>query len=1214
MTLSTIKHPKISYSQGQRNVAKARILFIVWLLASTSPEGALAAPKRQTTTLSTLGDPLLFNSEVTSWARCHYAPDPPDPPDSPHSPRLCRSANTSSIGAALQRLSRPIRTLMSCFGRPRLQEIPDTPSGPVAEGCDEPREVGSSSRFPTRWYSSNASAASSTVIINILQKFMQQQDVSDIKRLVADLNAAPSKVQCPWLSVAIQWFATQPIKTLDPVAIRDYAALAHIRVTRENQYLLVDYFHSFCNKARDGSFEEKPLIQALTYALAHIDTAVFVDGNLRMLVTLACALLSKLAPSKRQSQQANYLSVPPTLEALFHTLLLIQKVAPGYIKADNRGLYQHCKNYLQKIIDRAQYYPVRYQACILMQTLRLLEAPDPNPQENLERLQGLLEAPEPNPQEHLERLQGLLGASEPSQQEHLERVQGLLGAANLVGVGQGLASLDLTPAELQKGIHLLQKAFAGQRIQPKAWYIQLLSLEERMLQCFQHQELAPYPEPAALKEQAQSLCEQGLNLSILGQLGHQRIQHDRKTFCFGIAMQLTTLALYGPTLEVRTRSIERLIALAQPASWGADTNVMAGLLDGLALVAAQRQTTRATEAAMARDVLEKLAAQPPSDASGQPRGIGRLFHRPQSPQDAASKAFSTWLAGEALPSKLQALQKQTTEQAPSDKKRFVTHFKQTLQRNATIESFRAQEIANLSHTTFANVSYFVDRIAIARQLSAILAKEGVCVLHGPAGAGKSALAVQYGCDQKDQRFHCIDAESSRQLQKSYKELAQNLQADLQPLAKKRTNTRQYRQELARLVYEVLDQSNQTTLLILDNAVHASLIEDYLLRRPATIQVVITTRSAKAFEGKYQQLQLIPFSQDEGLLSTVAAYLEKLTKEGQQLMQYAAYLCGDFIPPSLLSALLDTEELELVLDEVIHPSLVQVVSNTKDQKLGLQVGPDVQAVCRKYKNWRDEAVLGTQEAILSQLAEVLEAQMRGVSSGLARRWPHVELYAPHVVEVLKHSEAAPSAVAARLSGYMGQYYTQEEDYRKAVIYHQKAWKIQKQVHKEAPNHPDIAATLSYLGNIWCLLGEIRKAALLLYLQQMRKAASYHQHALEIREQAYKEAPNHPDIAATLHNLGAVLCTLGDTKKGFGCLKRALAIYEQVYKGVPHCSDMADTLNNLGNACYALGQMNEATSYYERSFEMYPPDHPNRAIAAKNLERTLQTHRAPHDLFG
>ena len=174
--------------------------------------------------------------------------------------------------------------------------------------------------------------------------------------------------------------------------------------------------------------------------------------------------------------------------------------------------------------------------------------------------------------------------------------------------------MELKPAELQEGIDLLQQAFAGQRIQPKAWYRELLSLEGKMVQCLQQQELAPYPEPAALEQQAQSLREQGEDLSILGQ---QSIQRDCKTFCFGIAIQLSTLALCGPTPAVRTGSIERLIALVQPTAWGSDTNVMAGLLDGLALVAAQSQAARGREAAMAREALERLAPEPASDFSGQ---------------------------------------------------------------------------------------------------------------------------------------------------------------------------------------------------------------------------------------------------------------------------------------------------------------------------------------------------------------------------------------------------------------------------------------------------------------------------------------------------------------------------------------------------------------------------------------------------------------------
>ena len=1019
MTVSTIKHPKISYSQGQRNVAKARILFIVWLLASGSPESALADPKGQSAMTSdtmTSIDPLLFNS---AWVERHCPPAPPSPSGPP---RLVPSANSS-------RLPRMVRTLMCCFCWPELQEIPDL-GEPVAEG-KEGEEEASSSQHPTVDPSSTV-VAPSTATPSALLQLMSREDVPGNQELVLALNASPTEEQRQWISAAIQWFATQPIKNLSPAAIRDYAELARIRVTLEPvtlepvtlepvtlRYiypLLSDHFRSLYNKARDGSFEQQPLIQALAYALAHIDPTVFADGNLEMLLTLACNLLSKLDPTKHDFSKNDYRSVRPTFEALFHTLLLIQKVAPGYLQVNDKGIYQHCKNYLQKITDRAQYYPVRYQARILKQILRLLEDPAPR------------------------------------QEENLKRVQGLLGAANLGAVGQELASLELKPAELQEGIDLLQKAFAGQRIQPKAWYRELLSLEGKMVQCLQQQELAPYPEPAALEQQAQSLHEQGEDLSILGQ---QSIQRDCKTFCFGIAMQLSTLALYGPTPAVRTGSIERLIALAKPEAWGADADVMAGLLDSLALVAAQSQAERATEAAVARKALERLAAEPASDSSRKPKFLARLFHHPQSPQDAASKAFSLWLAGEELDRKLQCLQEQTTEQTPSDKERFFTHVKQTLQRIAAIESFRAQEIENLS------------------QLSS-----------------------------------------------------------------------------------------------------------YILR-------------AEAFKGKYKQLQPSAFSQ-----------LDKLTKAGQQLMQYAAYLDADFIIPlSLVSALIEEDnpkQLSEVVRDLWRLSLVKVVSNNAGKELGLQVHREVQASCREYEGWSSEAALGTQEAILPQLAEVLEAQMRGEKSGLAKLWEHVKLYAPHVATVvtaLEDSGAAPSAVVARLLDLMGDYSNVVGlNYRQAVSYYQRALAIKKQMYQETPNHPDIASTLGNLGNAWFALG---------YAHQV---VSCYDRALTIKEQAYKEAPNHPDIARILNNLGAVWNLFGNSNKAFGYLERALAIYKQAYKEVPNHRDIADALNNLGNVLRSLGYRNDAIYSFESALviyeQVYEPDHPHRVAAARNLAETVE----------
>ena len=1003
-----------------------------------------------------------------------------------------------------------------------MQETPRTPAGLVAD------ETGSSSAMIT----------SSPATPSALQQLMSQHSVPDNNNLLAALDVALPQEQRQWISAAIQWLANQPIENLSPAAIRDYAALAHVQVTPENRELLKRYFHTLCKKAEERSGDES-LITALAYALAHLDPAIFA-GDPTPLKELADSLLKKLDPTKRDFSKNDYRSARPTLEALSQTLLLLKKVAPPSFIVREGSLYQSFRDRMKAIADQAQYYPVTYHARILKQTLQLLEDPQIDWESNRRCM-----------------------------------FQGLLGAANLVAVDQGLASLALKPAELQEGIDLLQQAFAGQRIQPKAWYRELLSLEGKMVQCLQQQELAPYPEPAALEQQAQSLHEQGEDLSILGQ---QSIQRDCKTFCFGIAMQLSTLALCGPTPAVRTGSIERLVALVQPTAWGSDTNVMAGLLDGLALVVAQSQAARGREAAMAREALERLAVEPASDFSGQPRALERLFHHPQSLQDAASKAFSLWLAGEALASKLQRFREQTTEQAPSDEERLVTHVKGTQRRTATIESFRAQEMANIaqlsSYILLAKRSHFVERTATTEQLSAILADQGVCVLHGFGGAGKSTLAALYGHGRKaTQTVRWIGAENSFKLQEGYEQLAQELQVAYQPLAKNLAAApSQYRQELARIVYSALARSSQPTLLILDNAQDASLVADYLLDRPAAIQAIITTRSAEAFEGKYDQLQLGPFSQDQGegylevrfkemnraytfqevaslleevgqvpqklelaasylqsyelvttaqyiarlqalkqaginqqgrlTLPEVALGLETLTKAGQQLMQYAAYLDVDFIPLSLVSVLLeedDPEQLSEVVRDLSRLSLMQVVSTQQGQEIGLQVHREVQASCREYAGWSPEAALGTRETILLQLARVLNAQMPWVELAPDGSWQQARLYAPHVATVvtsLEDSGAAPSAVVARLLFYIGAYSQQVGlNYRQAVSFYDRALATFEQVYQETPNHPDIASTLDNLGLAWSELGDARQAV------------SFYERALAIRGQVYQERLNH-----------------------------------------------------------------------------------------------------------
>ena len=890
-----------------------------------------------------------------------------------------------------------------------------------------------------------------------------ENHVPENKDLLEALNAAPPREQRRWIAKAVGWFAGRSIATLSPVAIQDYALLAHVQVTLENRELLKYYFHSLCNKVKDGSFGEELLIQALVYVLAHLDPVIFA-GDPTPLLALGINLLAKLNPSQREFKQADYPSARASLEALFQTLFLVKEVAPADLNVREGSLYQSFRSRLQEIIDRAKYYPVCYQSRILMQILHLLEAPEPDREGNMRRI-----------------------------------AQGLLGAVNLGAVGQGLATGELRPAELQEGIALLQRAFAGQRIQPEPWYSQLLSLEEKMVHCLQQQDLSSYPDPGALEKLVQNMRMSGLNLN---RMVPGKVQQYQRALRFGIAMQLQILVLEGPNPEVRTGSIQRIIALTRPEAWGSDADVMSGLLDTLALAASQSHSSRSAEVAMAIKALEALSPELSAVTSGQSGMLRRLL-RSQSPQDAASRAFSAWLGEETLSAKLQRLREQTTQPAPSDEERlFSHHVKRTLRQIVTIESFRVQEIASLSqlssYIALTKLKHFVERTTTTQQLTAILQEQGVCVLHGFVGAGKSTLAAHYGHARKEtQTVRWIGAENSFKLQEGYEQLAQELRVDHKSLAKKllASDPSQYRQELARAIYHALEKSSQPTLLILDNAEDASLIEDYLLPRPDAIQAIITTRSAEAFEGTYEQLQLSAFSQDEGQhylearfkamkrpctnpevaslleevglvpqklnlaagylqankMATTAQYiarlqalkqagtkqqgkltlpeavlgLEKLTKEGQQFIQYAAYLDADFIPRSLASALLgadDPEQLSEVVSDLSRLSLVQVVYNG-DQELGLQVHREVQAACREYDSWSTESGLASREAILSQLAQELARQMPWVTATPDGRWQSAKLYAPHVAKVVSRfgsPDAQPSAVVARLLGCMGQY--------------------------------------------------------------------------------------------------------------------------------------------------------------------------------------------------
>ena len=121
------------YTQGQRFAA--RVLLTFWLLASSSPEGVLATPKRQPAMVSAT----TASSQGLSLTSASPTPPPGSilqlPPDSPGSLWGNSVAISPAIDAALQRQpaaslrARTIDKLVARFWSPRTQVAPTTKAG-----------------------------------------------------------------------------------------------------------------------------------------------------------------------------------------------------------------------------------------------------------------------------------------------------------------------------------------------------------------------------------------------------------------------------------------------------------------------------------------------------------------------------------------------------------------------------------------------------------------------------------------------------------------------------------------------------------------------------------------------------------------------------------------------------------------------------------------------------------------------------------------------------------------------------------------------------------------------------------------------------------------------------------------------------------------------------------------------------------------------------
>ncbi|MBA3238137.1 MAG: tetratricopeptide repeat protein [Parachlamydiaceae bacterium] len=162
---------------------------------------------------------------------------------------------------------------------------------------------------------------------------------------------------------------------------------------------------------------------------------------------------------------------------------------------------------------------------------------------------------------------------------------------------------------------------------------------------------------------------------------------------------------------------------------------------------------------------------------------------------------------------------------------------------------------------------------------------------------------------------------------------------------------------------------------------------------------------------------------------------------------------------------------------------------------------------------------------------------------------------------------------------------ENDYGKALEFHQKTLKIQIQIYGE--NHSNVAASYNNIGNDYNSL------------EDYEKALEPHQKALKIRLKVFGD--KHPDVVASYNNIGADYRNRGDFNTALESFKKALKIGRDVL-GDNHLK-VAAIQNNIGLVYDDLGKYNEALEFHKNSLkilrEMLGDKHPDVATSYYNI---------------
>lgn len=311
-------------------------------------------------------------------------------------------------------------------------------------------------------------------------------------------------------------------------------------------------------------------------------------------------------------------------------------------------------------------------------------------------------------------------------------------------------------------------------------------------------------------------------------------------------------------------------------------------------------------------------------------------------------------------------------------------------------------------------------------------------------------------------------------------------------------------------------------------------------------------------------------------------------ESVRLLELMSFCAPSAIPLDLfVTDERDAETVGAEAAELARWSLIQQAA-LKDGTPGANVHRLVQASARA----RAEA-----ERIEETLA-LLRAALRlgdGADSPQDHRaWPRLARLEPHGLAALGHMATRPqetsASTAAVIANALGVVATAQARLAVAEALYRRALAILEPAL--GPDHPHVAALLH---NLAATLQERGASA---------EAETLQSRALTIREAAL--GPTHPEVAKTLSNLALMLQARGAHGEAEPLQQRALDIREAAYG--PEHPDVANSLNNLAESLRIRDDAAAAEPLYRRALDITEttlgPNHPMAATALNNLALALQ----------